>query len=162
MQVEDEAFLNVPALRTLELAYNRLERLHHSLLLPLTESLRALSVAGNAIATEELARLVRAVPHLTRLSLADMRLRTVPAGLLSPVRELRLLNLSGNALSALHPSALHDLAKLDTLDASRNQLVGLDEQSLRRLDAVDRVGRVRASPCLDGWGGAGRPAPEIE
>lgn len=84
-------------------------------------------------------RLLRGVPHLTRLSLADMRMRIVSPGLLAPLRELRVLNVSGNLLTALHPSALHPLLKLDTVDVSRNQLQGLDEQSLLRLDAVDLV-----------------------
>lgn len=138
-KVEDEAFLNLPGLRTLDLGHNRLERLHASVLSLLGESLRTLVVAGNALPTEELARLLRGVPHLTRLSLADMRLRAVPAGLLSHLRELRLLNVSGNMLTALHPSALQGLHKLDTVDVSRNLLVGLDEQSLLRLDAVELV-----------------------
>ncbi|KAK3912154.1 Carboxypeptidase N subunit 2 [Frankliniella fusca] len=137
-KVEDEAFLNVPALRRLDLGYNRLERLHASLVAPLGESLRALSLAGNLISAEELARLARGVPHLTQLSLADMWLRTLPAGLLAPLRELRVLNVSGNMLTALHPSSLHPLFKLEVVDASRNHLVGLDEQSLLRLDNVDR------------------------
>ncbi|XP_034242167.1 insulin-like growth factor-binding protein complex acid labile subunit [Thrips palmi] len=138
-KVEDEAFLDLVALRTLDLGYNRLERLHASVVAPRGESLRALVLAGNVMTTEELARLLRGVPHLTRLSLADMRLRSVPMGLLAPLRELRLLNVSGNMLTALHPSALHSLLKLDTVDASRNHLVGLDEQSLLRLDAVELV-----------------------
>ncbi|KAJ1530804.1 hypothetical protein ONE63_005653 [Megalurothrips usitatus] len=138
-KVEDEAFLNVSMLRTLDLGYNRLERLHATLVAPLSESLHSLSVAGNAVPTEELARLVRGVPHLRRLSLAALRLRALPPGLLAPLRELRALNVSGNLLTALHPASLHPLPKLELLDASRNRLVGLDEQSLLRLDNLDRV-----------------------
>ena len=138
-QVEDEAFLNVTALRTLDLGYNRLERLHASLLSPLGESLRSLSVAGNLLSAEELARLVRSVPHLTRVSLADMRMRALPAGLLAPLKELRVLNVSGNLLAGLHPASLHPLLKLELLDAARNHLVGLDEPSMLRLDNIDKV-----------------------
>ncbi|XP_004863289.1 trophoblast glycoprotein-like [Heterocephalus glaber] len=111
--VEDGAFDGLPSLAALDLSHNPLHAL-----------------GGGAF---------RGLPALRSLQLNHALARVGPALLdaldaaLTPLAELRLLGLAGNALSRLPPAALR-LPRLEQLDAHFNALAGLGPDELRALE----------------------------
>ncbi|XP_002708547.1 trophoblast glycoprotein-like [Oryctolagus cuniculus] len=111
--VEDGAFDGLPSLAALDLSHNPLRVL-----------------GGGAF---------RGLPALRSLQLNHALARGGPGLLdtldaaLTPLAELRLLGLAGNALSRLPPVALR-LPRLEQLDARLNALAGLGPDELRALE----------------------------
>lgn len=125
-ELESNAFQNSPALKSLNLANNRLH----------------MGVSQTSLALKKL-------PHLRALDLSVNKLRgEMLTTLLQNLTSLEYLNLSGNLLMRLDESSFSDLHQLRELDLQRNVIFEIDDafQSNAKLQRLNLA--FNYLPCL--------------
>ncbi|XP_046385801.1 insulin-like growth factor-binding protein complex acid labile subunit [Ischnura elegans] len=129
------AFNDNPALLDLDISDNRLERVEASVLSPLATTLTAFHISGNPFSPDAISfALEPLLPKIQVLSLSRLGLRSIPT--MAPAPALRVLNMSGNALSRPPLTLVSSLNSIRILDLSDNAMRGLDVSALRRLDTA--------------------------
>ncbi|XP_055112467.2 platelet glycoprotein Ib alpha chain [Symphalangus syndactylus] len=109
----------LPALGTLDLSHNKLQRL--PLLGQTLPALTILDVSFNRLTSLPLGAL-RGLGELQELYLKGNELKTLPPGLLTPTPKLEKLSLANNNLTELPAGLLNGLGNLDTLLLQENSL----------------------------------------
>ncbi|KAF5294194.1 hypothetical protein FQR65_LT10905 [Abscondita terminalis] len=133
--INPTTFTNLKNLTELDLSYNKLEHVDVTILEPISRNLQKLSLSGNHISIGNLKILLKSVPSLRNLQLAEAGLTDVPVDLFPA--KLSVLSLSGNFLTFIIPEAIP--ATLLELDLSRNRFSGLTESFLERIEYVIRL-----------------------
>ncbi|XP_049852572.1 leucine-rich repeat-containing protein 15-like [Schistocerca gregaria] len=144
-KVTAQAFHGLSTLRSLDLGWNKLDRLEPASFVPLTQSLRELDIAGNALSEENVHYVLQELPNLQNLSIAHLQLQAVPA-VVGALAQLRRLNASGNRLTQL-PAPLPLPAALLELDVSHNLLRGVHDGAVARLLQLRRL-RAHGNPWV--------------
>lgn len=130
----------MPVLRSFDIGYNQLNKLNTSLFSQPCETVESLVLAGNLLSVEVLTLILQTVKKLQTLSLADIKLRTLPLKL-NELRYLKFLNVSGNTLSNRDELLRLNLNNVQNLDVSRNCFLSLSEGSLLRVDNISNVSK---------------------
>ncbi|OQV17556.1 putative Insulin-like growth factor-binding protein complex acid labile subunit [Hypsibius exemplaris] len=110
----------------ISIASNQLQSLDTAALLPIAKDLVRLDVGGNPLALTD--RMFKFLPQLKGLSLASMRLASLPAKLFDYPHEIRSFNISSNIFRQLDQTVLESLPNLEVLDLSKNELQSLPFQ----------------------------------
>lgn len=137
-KITTKAFLNLTLLEELNIAYNKLDKIETTTLLYLSNSLAVLDVSGNNINISDLKLGLQTISKLEKLSIADMSLgkKDLNIRLFDNLENLRFLNLSGNQFTKIPATFLTPIANLKELDLSRNNIQGFDESLLDRLETI--------------------------
>ncbi|XP_026147568.1 leucine-rich repeat-containing protein 19-like [Mastacembelus armatus] len=103
-------------------------------------SVTKLMIEKNLITLDETDRLALAsYPTLVELHLDGNLVTSIPARYFSVIPHLRVLSLSRNTISSLHPEAFSDLYALKKLDLSHNLLTSLPAQLFRGLSHLQTL-----------------------
>ncbi|ALC40167.1 rdo [Drosophila busckii] len=144
-KVPNDSFLQLTNLTFLDLSYNKLVRLEPQSIRSLS-NLQTLNISGNLLMDlREMSETFEHIPQLTHLSIADMG--QLPVGLLTPFRELRYLNISGNSLDNMALQVIDSCRELEFLDLSRNQLYGINADTALRIQGIRNV-RLDNNPLI--------------
>ncbi|TDG40516.1 hypothetical protein AWZ03_013060 [Drosophila navojoa] len=144
-KVPNDSFLQLTNLTFLDLSYNKLVRLEPQSVRSLS-SLRVLNISGNVLMDlRDMHETFAMIPELTHLAIADMG--QLPVGLLSPFRQLRYLNISGNSLDNMALQVIDPCRELEFLDLSRNQLYGINADTAIRIQGIRNV-RLDNNPLI--------------
>ncbi|KAG8236618.1 hypothetical protein J437_LFUL010876 [Ladona fulva] len=140
------AFTENPVLLELDISDNRLERIEPMVLNPLSPTLTAFHISGNPFSPDYIPFILEPLlPRLQVLSIARLGLRSMPT--LTGAPALRILNVSGNALSRPPLTLVSSLNSIRVLDLSSNAMRGLDTSAIRRLDnSLHRSQRSQVQP----------------
>ena len=103
----------------LDLGWNHFHRFESSLLAGAQDSLEILHLNGNPLDMDS--PLIRTLPRLRELHLADCGIGNIPYSLPKEFQRLTLLNLSANGLDHLPPNLGILLPSLRVLDISHNR-----------------------------------------
>ncbi|XP_063859043.1 carboxypeptidase N subunit 2-like [Scylla paramamosain] len=141
-RVEPEAFNNA-SITLLDLSYNRLVNLEPEAIRDVLDDLQLLDLSGNSLHIERLQLVLPAAARLERLGLGDMGLMRLPPGLLQNLTGLRHLNVSSNYLSTFPTAALLNAPQLYSLDLSRNNFRGLDEEVVAAIISSKNLRKLR-------------------
>lgn len=134
-KIHPSAFSHLKSITDLDLSYNKLEYLEIATFLPVNTTLQHLSMSGNFLNTQVLQSVLKGVPNLSELEIADGGLNDVPENTFPG--EITCLNLAGNILTSMTPNSLPP--KLFELDISRNQFANLKIDLLEQLDTIVKV-----------------------
>ncbi|XP_055336919.1 protein artichoke-like isoform X1 [Paramacrobiotus metropolitanus] len=118
-----------PALRVLDLSYNRIASVPRDLLRGLV-SLQELNLAGNLLRSVE-AGAFAGLSALTQLNLGANLLQHMPALGFGYQHGLQVLNVSANNISTVSATDLQNLTNLYTLDLAFNRLDDVDGGAFR-------------------------------
>ncbi|XP_062120784.1 leucine-rich repeat-containing protein 15 [Drosophila sulfurigaster albostrigata] len=144
-KVPNDSFLQLTNLTFLDLSYNKLVRLEPQSVRSLS-NLRVLNISGNVLMDlREMHETFELIPDLTHLAVADMG--QLPVGLLTPFRQLRYLNISGNSLDNMALQVIDPCRELEYLDLSRNQLYGINADTAMRIQGIRNV-RLDNNPLI--------------
>ncbi|EDW39743.1 GL14642 [Drosophila persimilis] len=144
-KVPNDSFLQLTNLTFLDLSYNKLVRLEPQSVRGLG-NLLALNISGNVLMDlMEMRDTFELIPQLTHLAIADMG--PLPVGLLTPFKQLRYLNISGNSLDNMALQVIDPCRELEFLDLSRNQLYGINEDTALRIQGIRNV-RLDNNPLI--------------
>ncbi|KAH8263170.1 hypothetical protein KR044_005498 [Drosophila immigrans] len=144
-KVPNDSFLQLTNLTFLDLSYNKLVRLEPQSVRSLSK-LRVLNISGNVqMDLREMHETFELIPELTHLAVADMG--KLPVGLLTPFRQLRYLNISGNSLDNMALQVIDPCRELEFLDLSRNQLYGINADTAMRIQGIRNV-RLDNNPLI--------------
>ncbi|XP_034666048.1 insulin-like growth factor-binding protein complex acid labile subunit isoform X1 [Drosophila subobscura] len=144
-KVPNDSFLQLTNLTFLDLSYNKLVRLEPQSVRGLS-NLLTLNISGNVLMDlMEMRDTFELIPQLTHLAIADMG--PLPVGLLTPFRQLRYLNISGNSLDNMALQVIDPCRDLEYLDLSRNQLYGINEDTALRIQGIRNV-RLDNNPLI--------------
>ncbi|XP_064546794.1 insulin-like growth factor-binding protein complex acid labile subunit [Drosophila montana] len=144
-KVPNDSFLQLTNLTFLDLSYNKLVRLEPQSVRSLS-NLRVLNISGNVLMDlRDMHETFALIPELTHLAIADMG--QLPVGLLSPFRQLRYLNISGNSLDNMALQVIDSCRELEFLDLSRNQLYGINADTALRIQGIRNV-RLDNNPLI--------------
>ncbi|KAH8419476.1 hypothetical protein KR222_008141 [Zaprionus bogoriensis] len=144
-KVPNDSFLQLTNLTFLDLSYNKLVRLEPQSVRSLG-NLRTLNISGNLqMDLREMHETFELIPDLTHLAIADMG--QLPVGLLTPFRQLRYLNISGNSLDNMALQVIDPCRQLEFLDLSRNQLYGINADTALRIQGIRNV-RLDNNPLI--------------
>ena len=135
--LKENDFLNLDALRSLDLSDNRLSELPEAIFSPLG-TLRELSLDGNDLTTLP-ADGFDGLSELQTLNLHDNQLSELPEDVFSPLDTLRELSLNGNALTTLTAGILDGLSELQTLNLHDNRLSRLTPGVFSNLVALNAL-----------------------
>ena len=113
-----EAFTDTQ-ITELDIGWNHFRLFDSSLLANAQATLEILHLSGNQIEMD--GHLIKTLPRLKELHLADCSLGNVPYSLSKSYQKLRLLNLSTNGLDHLPPNLDTLLPQLKVFDISNNQ-----------------------------------------
>eukprot|EP00903_Cladosiphon_okamuranus_P013873 g12905.t1 len=128
--------LDLPSLRRLDLSNNSLNRLKGLQGCP---QVTYLTAAGNELTGEGLDG-VRALKDLKVLNASGNRVRRVPPAVFSQFRQLQALVLNNNEISEVPPTWLKKgLLPLNTLVLSHNKVKSLSDSGLGRLTALTKL-----------------------
>lgn len=123
-----DLFKNLTSLQTLDLSFNMLKSIPHSVYENLPETLTFLCLNQNGLLSFNWTVLMR-LPWLEELHLSKNRLIYVPNSLSKLTRQLKLLDLSHNKITHLSGSLLAGLVSLRLLDLSFNSLTTLNDST---------------------------------
>ncbi|XP_067625979.1 carboxypeptidase N subunit 2 [Eurosta solidaginis] len=144
-KVPNNSFQHLHNLTFLDLSYNKLVRLEPQSVRSLS-NLQTLNISGNVLMSlHEMRETFEVIPQLTHLSIADMGI--LPMGLLVPFKQLRYLNISGNHLDNMSLQVIDPCRELEFLDLSRNQLYGINEDTVLRIQRIRNV-RLDNNPLI--------------
>ncbi|EDW77279.2 uncharacterized protein Dwil_GK18170 [Drosophila willistoni] len=144
-KVPNDSFLQLTNLTFLDLSYNKLVRLEPQSVRSLS-NLLTLNISGNVLMDLlEMRETFEVIPQLTHLAIADMG--KLPIGLLTPFKQLRYLNISGNSLDNMALQVIDPCRELEFLDLSRNQLHGINEDTAMRIQGIRNV-RLDNNPLI--------------
>ncbi|KAK6632451.1 hypothetical protein RUM44_007493 [Polyplax serrata] len=138
-KINIRSFSNLTSLTSIDISYNKLDKLEFGTFLPVVSSLKRLNISGNLISMSDLKSLFQISSQLTHVSLSDMELSNFPQGLFAYQENLRYLNLSGNRFAFLPPHVVTMMTRVQILDLSRNHFRGLNERIIVRLEKVARL-----------------------
>ncbi|CAD6999074.1 unnamed protein product [Ceratitis capitata] len=147
-KVPNDSFQHLGNLTFLDLSYNKLMRLEPQSVRSLNKLL-TLNISGNVqMNLHDMRETFEVIPQLTHLSVADMGV--LPMGLLVPFKQLRYLNISGNHLDNMSLQVIDPCRELEVstfLDLSRNQLYGINEDTVKRIQRIRNV-RLDNNPLI--------------
>lgn len=126
--LQNSSLLRYPALTTLSLACNSLEKLEPNTFQD-SKLIESLNLANNNlhIGYQETSLALRTLPRLRALDLSENELTDeMAATLLQNLTSLEYLNLSGNFLMRLDETSFRDLHQLKELDLQRNSMYEID------------------------------------
>lgn len=142
--------LSYPALNTLSLVWNNLEKLEFNTFQK-SKLLESLNLANNNlhIGYHETSHALKALPRLRVLDLSENKLNEeMAAALLQNLTSLEYLNLSGNLLRRLDETSFRDLHQLKELDLQRNIMFEIEAA----FDSTPKLQRLNLAfnslPCL--------------
>lgn len=128
-------FVNLKSLTSLNLSYNKFEYLDHKIFDDINNRLERLVLSGNRLSFETLKRILRNTRSLIDLQLADVGLTAFTYDFIPP--RVITLNLAGNHLTFLPSTGLP--VNLTDLDISRNHFRGLNEETVQRIENVQKL-----------------------
>lgn len=137
--VTPTAFTNLTNLNALDLSYNKLDRLEVQSFHPIADSLWKLDISGNYIGIEDITYILQILLHIRDLGLANLGLDDLPFGIFTNNQQLKSLDLSNNKFKTFPVQSLAPTPNLLELNLEGNKLEGLDEKTLVRLEALQRV-----------------------
>ena len=132
IRVETNAFVN-SSITHLDISYNRLSSIEPEGFSDAINQIYDLKLSGNSLQIDNLLKLLPEAENLRRLSIGDIGLTLLPAGLMHHTYSLRYLNLSANYLSVLPIDLFSSTPNLLELDISYNSFRGLSEEVLRAI-----------------------------
>lgn len=142
--------LSYPALNTLSLVWNNLEKLQFNTFRT-SKLLETLHLANNNlhIGYQETSHALKTLPRLRVLDLSENKLNEeMAAALLRNLTSLEYLNLSGNLLRRLDETTFRDLHQLKELDLQRNIMYEIEAA----FDSTPKLQRLNLAfnslPCL--------------
>ncbi|KAF2360083.1 Leucine-rich repeat, partial [Trinorchestia longiramus] len=129
IRVESRAFEN-SSVSLLDLSYNRLSNIAQESFDQSIDQISDLRLSGNSLRIEDLLAILPKAKNLRRLSLGDIGLTLMPAGLMLHSYSLQYINVSANYLSILPYDLFTSSPNLVELDLSLNNFRGLSEDVL--------------------------------
>nr|CAH7747536.1 unnamed protein product [Callosobruchus chinensis] len=134
-KITNTAFFNLTSLIELDISYNRLSKLESDAVTPLADSLQKLVISGNYFTLGLIKALLQTLYRVWHLEAAHMRLKFLPDRFI-PDR-VKYMNISWNNLTTLTPQIFP--AQLQQLDLSHNQLIGLNDSVVVKLETLKHV-----------------------
>ncbi|KAA0203639.1 hypothetical protein HAZT_HAZT009485 [Hyalella azteca] len=141
VRVESQAFAN-SSISILDLSYNRLSSIAPENFDNSIDQISDLRLSGNSLRIEDLLEILPMAENLRRLSLGDIGLTLVPAGLMLHSYSLHYLNMSANYLSVLPYDLFTSSPNLVELDISFNDFRGLSEEVLTAIGRAKKLRRI--------------------
>lgn len=137
--VTPTAFLNLSKLTSLDISYNKLDRLDVQSLQPVADSLWTLDISGNHIGIQDITIILQLLVNIRNMGLANLGLSELPLGIFTNNQQLKSLNLSGNHFTTFPVQTLAPIPYLLELDLTENRLSGLDEKALSRFAEIPKL-----------------------
>ncbi|KAF2361937.1 Leucine-rich repeat [Trinorchestia longiramus] len=137
----DAEVLNSVANSELELATSQPSAINA--LIPIAANLKKLILSGNFLQLLDILPIMRQIRQLRYLGLGDLGLTKLPADFFRHGRHLRVLNVSGNALSDFQHHLLYSVPHLHSLFLDHNSLRGLSEDLVTAFIAMRSLLTIR-------------------
>ncbi|KAA0189456.1 hypothetical protein HAZT_HAZT007421 [Hyalella azteca] len=112
-------------------------------LIPVAANLKRLIISGNFLQLLDIFPVMRQIRQLRFLGLGDLGLSKLPQDFLQHSRHLKVLNVSGNALSEFQHHLLYSVPHLHSLYLDHNNLRGLSEDLVTAFIAMRSLLTIR-------------------
>ena len=132
IRLEPDAFGN-SSITHLDLSYNRLTNVDSESISDAIDQIVDMRLSGNSLRIEDLLNILPEAENLRRLSIGDIGLTLLPAGLMHHSYSLDYLNVSANYLSVLPLDLFSSTPNLIELDLSYNSFRGLNDDVLEAI-----------------------------
>lgn len=133
--IDPDTFNNLFNLTDLDLGYNKIEFFEDNTFEPISSTLQRLVLSGNRIRVNNLRVILKQLPALKELHLAEMGLVELPSNMFP--NSITTLNLACNYLSTLF--CIEQLQELRDLDISKNRFRGVNEKIAGKFETVEQL-----------------------